>query len=124
VGADGMMRLAPGLIRIPDVAFLNWDRFPNRQIGTEPIPDLAPDLAVEVLSPSNTEREMERKLQDYFRVGVKLVWYIDPRRRTVDVYPAPDQTTRLTADQILDGGVVLPGFQLPLADLFAELDPH
>src|SRR5712692_10393876 len=65
-GADGMMRLSPGLIRIPDVSFLEWDRFPNRQVGSDPIPDLVPDLAIEVLSPSNTEREMERKLQDYF----------------------------------------------------------
>ncbi|MBI1917355.1 MAG: Uma2 family endonuclease [Planctomycetes bacterium] len=124
VGADGMMRLAPGLIRIPDVSFMDWDRFPNRQVGTDPIPGLVPDLAVEVLSPSNTEREMERKLQDYFGVGVKLVWYIEPRRRTVDVYTAPDQTTRLTAGQTLHGGAVLPGFQLPLAELFADLDPH
>src|SRR5437763_1840494 len=51
VGADGMMRLAPGLIRIPDVSFIHWDRFPNRQVGTEPIPSLVPDLAMEILSP-------------------------------------------------------------------------
>jgi Uma2 family endonuclease len=123
-GADGMMRLAPGLIRIPDVSFIGWEHFPNRQIGTEPIPGLVPDLAVEVLSPSNTKREMERKLQDYFGVGVKLVWYIDPRQRTVEIYTALNQTTRLTADQSLDGGTVLPGYQLLLAELFAELDPH
>ncbi len=123
-GADGLMRLAPGLIRIPDVSFIDWKQFPNRQVGSDPIPGLVPDLAVEVLSLSNTEREMERKLQDYFGVGVKLVWYIDPRRRTVDVYTALDQTTRLTTGQTLDGGAVLPGFQLPLAELFADLDPH
>src|SRR3954453_11970408 len=55
---DGTMRLAPGLVRIPDVAFLSWDRFPNRQVPRTPIPAVAPDLAVEVLSPSNTSAEM------------------------------------------------------------------
>jgi Uma2 family endonuclease len=123
-GADGMMRLAPGLIRIPDVSFMEWDRFPNRQIQVDPIPDLVPDLAVEVLSPSNTELEMEGKLNDYFRTGTRLVWYVDPRTRTVDVYTAPDQSIRLTQADTLDGGSLLPGFRLPLRELFAELDPH
>jgi len=123
-GADGMMRLAPGLIRIPDVSFIEWDRFPNRQIQSDPIPDLVPDLAVEVLSPNNTDREMEEKLDDYFRTGTSLVWFVDPRRRTVEVYTARDQMKLLTEADTLDGGTLLPGFQLPLRELFAELDPH
>ena len=60
-GADGSVRLFPGLVRIPDVAFASWDRFPGRKIPDEPIPSLAPDLAVEVLSDSNTPAEMDRK---------------------------------------------------------------
>jgi Uma2 family endonuclease len=123
-GADGLMRLAAGLVRIPDVAFLPWDRFPNRQIPRAPIPNVFPDLAVEVLSPSNTAEEMERKLRDYFAAGARLVWLVDPAARTVAVYTAPDQSTSLREDQTLDGGPVLPGFTLPLRDLFAELDPH
>jgi Uma2 family endonuclease len=123
-GADGMMRLAPGLIRIPDVSFIEWDRFPNRQVQRDPIPDLVPDLAVEVLSPSNTELEMEGKLDDYFRTGTRLVWFVDPRNRTVDVYTAPGQSFRLTEADTLDGAPLLPGFRLPLRELFAELDPH
>jgi Uma2 family endonuclease len=123
-GADGLMRLAPGLVRIPDVAFIRWEQFPNRQIPRTPIPNLAPDLAVEVLSPSNTEEEMDRKRQDYFGVGCKLVWLVDPDARTVTVFTGPDQSAVLREDQTLDGGTVLPGFSLPLRQLFAELDPH
>ena len=123
-GEAGMLRIAPGLIRIPDVSFIEWDRFPNRQVQADPIPDLVPDLAIEVLSPSNTEREMEGKLDDYFRTGTRLVWFVDPRNRTVQVFSARDHSYLLTHTDTLDGAPVLPGFQLPLAQLFAELDPH
>jgi Uma2 family endonuclease len=118
------MRLAPGLVRIPDVAFISWDRLPNRRVPTEPIPDLAPDLAVEVLSVGNTLGEMARKRQDYFAADVHLVWQVDPRTRTVEVFTAPDQSTILHETHILDGGTVLPGFTLPLPELFAALDLH
>lgn len=121
-GEAGMMRLASGLVRIPDVAFVSWERFPDRRLPTEPIPDLAPDLAVEVLSPSNTPREMARKRQEYFAAGVRLVWLVDPATRTVGVYTAPESPTQLREHDTLDGGVVLPGFTLPLQELFAELD--
>jgi Uma2 family endonuclease len=124
VAPDGMMRLAAGLIRIPDVSFIRWDRFPNRQVQPDPIPNLVPDLAVEVLSPSNTDVEMEQKLRDYFGNGTQLVWFVDPRQRTVTVYTASNQSDVLREDQTLDGGAVLPGFILPLRELFAELDPH
>jgi Uma2 family endonuclease len=119
-----MMRLAPGLVRIPDVSFVRWEQFPNRKVTLEPVPDLYPDLAIEVLSPSNTAQEMERKLHDFFAAGSKLVWYVDWRRRTVTVYTAPDQSTVLREDQTLEGGAVLPGFTLPLRQLFAQLDAH
>jgi Uma2 family endonuclease len=61
-GADGMVRLAPGLVRIPDVSFVSWDRLPDRRIPSEPVPALAPNLAVEVLIEGNTQQEMDRKL--------------------------------------------------------------
>jgi Uma2 family endonuclease len=121
-GADGMMRLFPGLVRIPDVAFASWDRIPARRVPQAPIPDLVPNLAVEVLSESNTQREMERKVGEYFRNGVELVWLIDPRDRTARVYRSPVDVTLLGENDTLDGGNVLPGFSLPLAELFAELD--
>jgi Uma2 family endonuclease len=123
-GEDGPFRLLTGLVRKPDVAFVSWDRLPGRQIPDAPVPDVVPDLAVEVLSESNTPAEMDRKRDEYFRAGVRLVWEIDPRARTVRVYTAVDQFQDLTAADNLTGGSVLPGFTLPLADLFAELDRH
>jgi Uma2 family endonuclease len=122
VGADGMMRLAPGLVRIPDVSFISWSKFPNGRVPADPLPNLVPNLAVEVLSRGNTEREMQRKLHDYFRVGVELVWYIDLGARTIEVFTSPDQSTVLREEQILDGGTVLKGFSMPLRELFAQLD--
>jgi Uma2 family endonuclease len=82
-GEAGMMQLAPGLVRIPDVSFISWDRFPDRKLPRDPVPHLAPDLAVEVLSQSNTPKEMDRKRRDYFNAGCKLVWITDPETRTV-----------------------------------------
>jgi Uma2 family endonuclease len=120
---DGTIRLWAGRVRIPDVAFFSWDRMPGRRRPPEPIPTLAPDLAAEVLSIGNTPREMLLKRQDYFRAGVRLAWEIDPRARTVAIYVSPEPPAAvLTAADTLDGGAVLPGFALPLADLFAELD--
>lgn len=120
-GADGTVRLLPRLVRIPDVSFVSWDRIPNRECPPEAIPDLVPNLAVEVLSEGNTSREMERKLKEYFLAGVELVWIVDPDSRTVDVYTALDERVRLTEGQTLDGGKVLPGFALPLRELFARV---
>jgi Uma2 family endonuclease len=120
---DGTIRLWAGRVRIPDVAFFSWDRMPGRRRPREPIPTLAPDLAVEILSRSNTPAEMLRKREDYFTAGVRLVWEVDPDERTVHVYTAPDPADAvLTEADTLDGGAVLIGFQVPLATLFAELD--
>ncbi|HSI36636.1 MAG: Uma2 family endonuclease [Phycisphaerae bacterium] len=122
-GASGPMNLCDGLVRMPDVAFTAWARVPGRQVPTQPVPRLAPDLAVEVLSPSNTRREMERKRREYFQAGARLVWIVDLDARTVDVYvpAAPDAPRTMGVGDSLDGGEVLPGFALPLAELFAEL---
>jgi Uma2 family endonuclease len=121
---DGSIRLFPGLIRIPDVAFASWDRFPDRRIPKEPIPSLAPDLVIEVWSESNTLTEMERKRGEYFAAGVQLIWEVDPDTRTVVVYTPDGTVNRLNISQSLDGGVVLPGFVLEIGELFSELDRH
>jgi len=123
LGADGTLRLMPGLVRIPDVAFISVDRLPGGRIPSEAIPDLAPDLAVEVLSDGNTKQEMERKLKDYFFAGVRLVWYVNLKTRTAEVYTSPDQSVIVTEDQTLDGGDVLPGFRLRLRSVFDLLTP-
>jgi len=120
-GADGMLRLAPGLVRIPDVSFISWARLPQGQIPRQPIPDLVPDLVVEVLSEGNTPREMEQKLRDYFAAGTRLVWYVVPSRQEVHVYTTPNRCDILSADQDLQGAEILPGFTFPVRQLFAEI---
>jgi Uma2 family endonuclease len=121
-GEGGLTRLFPGQVRIPDVAFVSKKRFQSRKKRKVAILEFAPDLAVEILGKGNTRREMERKLRDYFAAGTRLVWYIDRKQRTVRVYTRPDRPAVLREDQSLDGGDVLPGFVLPLRELFAELD--
>lgn len=121
-GEGGMLKLSSGLVRIPDISFISWDRIPGRKVTTQPIPKLAPNLAVEVLSASNTPAEMKRKRREYFKAGVLLIWIIDPEKRTVMVYTSVKNVRTLTEKDTLDGGDVLPGFTLALADLFAQLD--
>ena len=120
-GADGGLRLMPGLVRVPDLSFISWRRLPRKEFPTEAIPGLPPDLAVAVLSEANTRAEMQRKLKDYFLAGVQLVWYVDPDRRVVDVFTAPDQSARVGTGHILDGGAVLPGFAVSVRQLFARV---
>jgi Uma2 family endonuclease len=121
-GADGTMEIMPDLVRIPDVAFTNWDRFPGRRRPTVPVPNLAPNLAIEVLSRSNTPGEMAVKRQDYFNASIEVVWEIDPPARIVAVYTSATQFTTLGAADTLDGGPVLPGFTLPVQALWTEWD--
>lgn len=121
-GEQGPFRLWPGLVRIPDISFISWNQLPNRKIPKKPIPDLHPDLAVEVLSRKNTKAEIDRKLHEYFRSGTRLAWVVDPRKRNVRVYTTPDQFRLLTEDQSLDGGDVLPGLSLPLREVFSQLE--
>jgi Uma2 family endonuclease len=112
------IQLDINLVRIPHVSFFPWERMPGGELPEEPIPLLVPDLGVEVISRSNTPKEMDRKLQEYFEKGVRLVWYVRPKSRVVDVYTSPDRFTRLTASMRLDGGDVLPGFSIQVGDLF------
>lgn len=121
LGADGFLRISSRYVRAPDVSFVRRDRLPGGKFPREPIPDLVPDLAVEVLSPKNTRREMARKRKEYFDSGVRLVWIIDPKKRTVGVYTAPEAVTHLGPADALTGGDVLPGFAVRVADLFADL---
>lgn len=119
LGADATMRLFPGLVRLPDVAFVSWERAPE-DAEAEAIPDVAPDLAVEVISRGNTAAEMERKLREYFEAGVRCVWLFDPRARTVRVYSSPESFSIVGEEGTVDGGEVLPGFQVSLAEWLAS----
>jgi len=105
----------PDTVLGPDVSFVRADRMPSR--GGRPFPHLPPDLAVEVLSPSNGAGEIVRKVAIYLAAGVRLVWVIDPEARTVDVY-TPAGVRVVGEGDTLDAGDVVPGFAIPVADLF------
>jgi Uma2 family endonuclease len=122
LGADGLLKILPGTIKLPDVSFIEWNRFPQQRLGRRPIPDLVPDLVVEVLSGTNTAGEMDRKLKQYFEAGVSVAWYIDPETRSARVFTSPTDVNELDEDGLLDGGQVLPGFQLSLRWLFERAD--
>jgi len=120
---DGTVRLWAGRVRAPDVAFFSWDQMPGRKRPPEPIPTLSPDLAIEILSRSNTAAEMRNKRRDFFSAEVRVVWQIDPETRTAEVYTQGDQADAVLAEtDVLDGGAILPGFTLSLSQLFAELN--
>ncbi|HEV3145220.1 MAG TPA: Uma2 family endonuclease [Gemmataceae bacterium] len=118
---DGPLKILARLVRMPDVSFISWLQLPERKIPDQPIPELYPDLAVDVFSTGNTWAEMKRKLKEYFLAGTRLVWIVYPETRTVDVYTAPEKHATVGENAILDGGNVLQGFKLPVAKLFAKL---
>ncbi len=122
LGADGLVRLFPGLVRAADVGFVSRERLKGHQPFQELVASLIPDLAVEILSAGNTPAEMKRKLKEYFKAGVRLVWIINPRKQTAEVYTSPTRRKKIGKGQALDGGDVLPGYQLSLKKLFAELE--
>src|SRR5829696_3312013 len=90
-GADAPHRLAAKLVRLPDLAFILWEHLPEDDEDIPGIPDLAPDLAVEVISPSNTAKEMAMKRREYFKAGTSLVWQVYPKTKTVEVYTSPSR---------------------------------
>lgn len=121
-GGDGTFRLGKKLVRLPDVAFVSWERMPDGRVPKEPIPFLAPDLAVEVLSEGNTVAEMKRKRREYFKRGVRLVWIVDRFTKTVAVYTSPRSSRIMTETDTLEGGDVLPGFTLSVGEIFASVE--
>jgi Uma2 family endonuclease len=103
--------------RKPDVAFVRLHRLPDRKIPKGNL-RLAPDLAVEVLSPGNTGIELEDKLDEYLAADVSMVWIVNPDRRTIRIY-RNDGTTRLfRAQDVIENEPLLPGFRLVVGDVF------
>ena len=107
----------PDTVRAPDVAYVAIERIPQ----TEPVGFFpgAPDLAVEVLSPGDPAGDVLAKVQDWLDAGCRAVWVVDPKTRTVSVYHSRRQITVLSESETLDGGEVLPGLRVAVADLFA-----
>jgi Uma2 family endonuclease len=122
-GADGFMKLRHGLVRIPDVSFVSRQRLSKARIRPHgPLVRLVPEIAAEVISRGNTQQEMDQKLNEYFDAGVKLVWMIHPVRQEVKNYQSPKRSRTIKHPQRLDGGDVLPGLEISLAELFAPVD--
>jgi Uma2 family endonuclease len=106
----------PDTVRAPDAAFVSRERA-ERCADKEKYFEGAPDLAAEVVSPGDTGREVAEKVRDYLAAGTRLVWVIDPRRRTVTVHQPGGGPRVLGPDDVLDGGEVLPGFALAVGRL-------
>jgi Uma2 family endonuclease len=100
-------------VRLPDVAFVSK----GKDLPARSLPDGAPDLAVEVVSPSNTPRELDQRISDYFKGGSKRVWLVYPEDREVYVYGLAG-VKRLQGDDVLEDSELLPGFSVKVSDLF------
>lgn len=117
--ADGtfVLQRDPDVVVVPDVAFTSWERIPHRQA-----PDTyfvgRPDLAVEVKSPSDRPGGIQAKLTLYRNAGVPLIWWVDPEHRQVEVYRDGALVATVHESGTLNGGDVLPGFTLPVAEIF------
>lgn len=118
LGPDGHTRYFGNQVRMPDVAVILRSRLPDGKLPKEQICPVPPDLAVEVLSPGNTRKEMAKKLKTFFDSGVKMVWLADPRKRTVRIHTSPRDYIELQDDGTLDGGDILPGFSLSIREWF------
>jgi Uma2 family endonuclease len=115
--------VATDLQRRPDLAYVSYERWPRgKRAAPKDAWNTVPDLAVEVVSENNTANEIQERIQDYFRCGVRLVWVVYPVQSQVFVYESPTRITVAERTDTLDGGAVLPGFHLPLEALFAAVD--
>jgi Uma2 family endonuclease len=105
----------PDTVRGPDLSFWTKERLPEIPEGYITIP---PDLAIEVVSPSDHYTRVQNKVRHYLTRGVRLLWVVDPVDRSVTVYRSPRQGTILGENEILSGEDVVPGFSCAVADLF------
>ena len=102
-------------VLIPDIAFISTERFPDDPSKASPVP---PDLAVEVVSPSDILRRIQEKVFAYLETGTQLVWVLEPRSKTVTVYRSETDITLLTRNDTLSGEEVVKGFTCSVAELF------
>ncbi|HEY7031398.1 MAG TPA: Uma2 family endonuclease [Thermomicrobiales bacterium] len=111
----------PDTVLEPDVSFFRTERLPPRK-DWKTFFTVPPDIAVEILSPSERRAHVNKKIGIYLGAGVRLLWLVDPRKRVVTVYAPGRDPIVLREFDMLDGEDVLPGFRLPLGDLFGGAD--
>ena len=116
---------AANLRRRPDLAFVSYERWPRgKRVPEDAAWDVVPELAIEVVSPTNLAEDLLAKVDEYFQAGVRQVWVVYPAAARVHVHESPTHIRVLGRGDELDGGPLLPGFRLPLAELFeAEAEP-
>jgi Uma2 family endonuclease len=107
----------PHRVRRPDASFIRRGRLPGETLPRGYL-SIAPDIAVEVISPNDLYSEVQRRIDDYLQAGVTLLWVVDPDTRTVHVYRSDGSVARLRETDELDGEQALPGFRCPIASLF------
>ena len=107
------------VVRAPDVAFVRKERVPPAD-DEEGFWEVAPDLAVEIISPSETADSVLAKVQDYLAAGTPLIWLVYPRKRLVIEYRSASAIRHLGSDDTLEGGAIIPGFAYPLRQLFRD----
>lgn len=117
-----LLRHSPVLQRKPDVAFVSASKRVRPPTHQEAAWDVVPDLAVEVISPTNTADVMDAKVVEYFQAGVRLVWVLFPETRRMYIYESPERMRAIGVNDQLDGGDVLPGFSVRLGDIFLALE--
>lgn len=118
VEAGFLLSRGPDTVRGPDISFVATGRLPVDGYEQGGFWEMAPDLAIEVLSPGNRASEMQEKVLDYLTAGSRQVWVVDPRLRSVTVHSPGGEARLLTGSSVLEGGDVLPGFQVELQELF------
>lgn len=116
-GSQAGFRMASRNVRCPDVSFTRKERLPGGK-PPDTFGDAAPDLCIEIISPSEERADMQRKVREYFASGAEQVWHLFPDARQVIVYRAPDDSATLEAADEITGGDLLPGFACRVADLF------
>lgn len=120
LGAETGFRLKDDTVLVPDVAFVTNERLAKIK-DLDKFGEVAPNLAVEILSPSNTESKMYQKIKIFFEAGTELVWIVDPKNKVVKVYESDKKIAILSEKDVLRGGKVLPNFELNLENLFNEV---
>ena len=122
VGNATGFQMNPYTLRFPDVHVTTWERMAAYDVDAGGFPHFAPDVAIEVVSPSNTPAALARKTEEYFANGTCAVWVADPDDRTVRIRRPGVAELVFGPDDILSGDPELPGFSCAVSDIFAVLD--
>ncbi len=114
--------LKNGNKRSPNIAFISRERLKGLSRPLRGFFEGAPDLVVEILSPGNTVEEMHQKIVEYFAHGTRLLWKVDPNEHSILVYHSPEPDSLLRMGDSLEGEDLVPGFSMPVAELFQAWD--